>query len=588
MPLTAVRVFASQRGPLREALAFRTWETHPSGWYRLAGSPGVYSILFSSPAHFARPVVLTHVPFARDAEAVVDVEGRFDHAVMDERSWDPEPAQGYLQPFVARGASVTHVGFRLATDGVDGGGPGHRTVLVSVHEIGPGEPSTWPRRGPVGVVVRVDCGGPKGYHHSVGWCSGEVPTRPGARYAVWLRPEDGGTFQTFWRPAADGEGAWRVGDDGARRAGHDVWMTVDGDGDGLVIPYAKRVHHKFPSLTRHARRWSQTWVARGRGLAGAVLYAATSGTQPPLSRQRVAVRIRRGGPAGPQVGPEKIAVGNGNWTGDASWGTFGLAWAPGEVPLRPGELYALEFESIETVETLDGYVNIKGVPSDLRPGFNPYRKHERDDEPRGTAYLDGRTDAGFDLDLQIVEYESPSPDALPLSGESLLVNGAMDRWATSGDDAPRLEGWTPFSRSASARHERATESRETPNPVARVAAAKGAPIDAGWTQRVVDLARSEAYVLSGRLRASWPVDSEHRARVGVDPTGQVSDPEADTVRWLTLPAIHGVFVDFELPPARPEASSLSVWLRGERTKDAGFPFRVDFDRLELRRVRTAP
>ena len=123
-----------------------------------------------------------------------------------------------------------------------------------------------------------------------------------------------------------------------------------------------------------AKRWAQTYVAQGRGLAGAVLYAAVSGAQPPLARQRTTVRVRHGGPDGPRVGIEKIAIGNGNYTGDASWGVFAVAFAPGEVPLTPGDTYAIEFESIENQETLGGFVNIKKQVSDGRAAFNPYRK----------------------------------------------------------------------------------------------------------------------------------------------------------------------------------------------------------------------
>jgi len=58
------------------------------------------------------------------------------------------------------------------------------------------------------------------------------------------------------------------------------------------------------------------------------------------------------------MGTPKIAIGNGNYTGDASWGVFGAVFAPGEVPLEPGATYAVEFESIENYQTLHGFVNL--------------------------------------------------------------------------------------------------------------------------------------------------------------------------------------------------------------------------------------
>ena len=116
----------------------------------------------------------------------------------------------------------------------------------------------------------------------------------------------------------------------------------------------------------------------------------------------LAVRIRRGGPAGAIVG-EKTAIGNGNYTGDASWGVFGAAFAPDEVRLEPAT-YAIEFETRETPETLRGYVNLKGQVSDERPGFNPYRKVAPDTYEHGTAYRGGADAVDFDLDLQVIEY----------------------------------------------------------------------------------------------------------------------------------------------------------------------------------------
>jgi hypothetical protein len=183
-------------------------------------------------------------------------------------------------------------------------------------------------------------------------------------------------------------------------------MSVATDDDELVIPYNKRVHREYGQFAGFGRKWSQTYVAQGSSLAGVVVYAAVGGTQPPLSRQRVAIRVRRGGPAGPVVGVEKVAIGNGNYTGDASWGTFGTVLAPGEVPLVPGSTYAVEIETLETPETLRGFVNIKGQVSDERPGLNPYRKFPPDAYERGTAYRDGREPVDFDLDVQIIEFRA--------------------------------------------------------------------------------------------------------------------------------------------------------------------------------------
>ena len=205
---------------------------------------------------------------------------------------------------------------------------------------------------------------------------------------------------------------YRIGKEGkAGWQGRKICMAVGSDCDGLLIPYNKRVHKKFVEFGGFDKSWSQTYVAQGRSLASVILFAATSGVQPSIMKQRVRVSVRQGGPGGEIVGTEKIAIGNGNYTGDASWGVFGVSFAPGEVPIEPGKTYAVEFESIENYDTLHGFVNIKGMVSDDKPGFNPYRKVPPDDYKRGTAYRKCTDKQPFDLDMQIVEYRSDAKNS---------------------------------------------------------------------------------------------------------------------------------------------------------------------------------
>lgn len=592
---STILCFASLAGGDCESLSFRTWETAPAGWFRLSGPAGRYTILFSNPVHFMRPILRTNV-FTRAGERIdLRLSPRLDYACFAEDSWDVEPASEYFQTFTARGHAVTHVGFKLATDGVDGVGPGSQTVLLSVHRRGEGSPESWPQVGPTRPVVEVDCGGPKGYHYSAGWLSGEVPIVPGEIYAVRLRPErPGAGLQTFWGAAGEDLGdCYRVGRGATGFQGKRMWMAVGTDGDGLLLPYTKTVHHPFHSLTTLARRWSQTWVAQGRGLAGAILYAAVSGRQPPLARQRVVVRVRRGGPEGAVVGTQKIAVGNGNYTGDASWGTFGVAFAPGEVALEPGESYALEFESIESLATLEGFVNIKGEVSDGRPGFNPYRKHPRDAYPGGTAFLDGKERMDFDLDMQVIEYGRNAPEwGEATTGGNLVSNGGMDEAtrAEGGGNPGLPASWLSFTRVFGTLVVRHADAYRDGDPVLRVGdgdrKGKGKAVDGGAVQRVDGLRRDATYRLEGRLRASWPVDIERGCHVGYDPTGQVGDPEAATIVWTVLPALHGIYVPFRHGPVRPARDAVSIWLRARTDSACPFPFHADFDDIALRRVPT--
>lgn len=591
---TAIYCFASLRGSTAEARSFRTWETHPVGWYRISGSAGNYTVVFSNPADSMRPVVLTNIYMRPGERLDRDVHPRLEYAMFHDRTWDEKPASDYYQPFIAKGKGITHVGFKLATDGVDGWGPEGQNLLLSVHRAGDGTPDTWEQVGPAVPVLGVDCGGAKSYSYSAGWNSGEVPTRPGETYAVRLRAErDGGTFQAFWKPAAAGQkGCYRVGPVGQNGySGHDIWLVVGGDSDGLLIPYQKRVHRKFKEFAGFRSRWSQTYVARGRGLASVILFAATSGVQPPLSRQRVRVRIRQGGPAGPVVGIEKIGVGNGNYTGDASWGTLGVAFAPGEVPLTPGETYAIEFESIESYQTLHGFVNIKGQVSDDKPGFNPYRKNAPDTYPHGTAYRDGREAMDFDLDLQVIEYESARERwADAVESTDLLVNGDMESGDLAVGEASRgrPDAWKAFTVIPGAEHQYLLREEGRKDRLLRIFAEGKTTktFDAGFVQRVDGLSSAETYRLRGRVRCSWPVDIDRRCDVGYDPTGQVDDPGAATIVWTPLPSIHGVFVSHRSEPIRPREDAVSVWLRARSRAATDWDFKADFDDFGLFEVQT--
>jgi hypothetical protein len=603
MALSAIYCFASLDGPGHESFGFRTFETDPPGWFRISGPPGNYSLLFTQPAHFIRPVVANNL-FLRDGEKLLGLRfsPRLDFYSFHEKSWDPRPAQAYFQTFVAKGTSVTGVGFKLATDGIDGFGPGKQNLLVSIHESGMNTPDQWKQIGPTCLVPDVDCGGAKNYIWSAGWNSGEVPLKPGSTYAVQLRAEKpGNTFQAFWRPYEGAEDCYRVGTNGSGFQHHQLWLAVSADSDGLVIPYNKRVQKQFGTFAGFAGKWSQTYVARGRGLAGAVLYAAVGGAQPPLSRQRVIVRARKGDPAGPVSGLEKVAVGNGNYTGDASWGVIGVAFAPGEVPLEPGATYALEFESIENYETLHGFVNIKKQVSDGRAGFNPYRKYPSDAYENGRSYKEGTEAQSFNLDMQVIEYLGGVSQPVPAA--NLVVNGDMQSGAVDEDPLPEaaplrgeaaasgeLSHWKAFKLEPSTILAHVADQPGTTNLFARIAGGgkSGKRLDGGFSQKIDQLDRFQTYRLSARTRISHVQDWDHQSWIGWDHTGQDQDPKASTVHWAPLGTFHGVWTSFTSEPLRPEKDSISIWLRA-RTGSAGeFPFKADFNDVQLRLIPMRP
>ncbi len=603
VPYTGIYAFASPAGAQNETLSFRTWETVPAGWFRLEGAEGRYAVAFTNPASFMRPIVMTNV-FARDGETInLAPSPRADYAMFHEKGYDTKPAIAYYQTFTATGAGVTHIGFRLAHDGVDGAGPGKQNLLLTVHRKGDGDakrPDTWTQVGPAASVLDVDSGGPKNYIWSASFSSGEVATKPGEVCAVCVRAEkEGGSFQAFWREtpenAAGESGCYRIGKEGQGFTGKQLWMNIAGDGDGLLIPYAKRVHRPFGEFAGFSMKWTQTYKAQGHGLASVVLYAAVGGAQPELRRQRISVTVREDGPGGKLVGNAKIAVGNGNYTGDASWGVFGCVLAPGEVNLTPGKTYAIDFESIENHDSLHGYVNIKGVVSDGRPGFNPYRK-QPGDAAGGKAYRHGSEATDFGLDMQVIEYENTCPSAPDWTrathAEQLMTNGSMETGRFDADAViDRVEAWSNFivGDAKATLHRYITFPNGGRTTFGRITGDHEAKlIDGGFTQRIENLDKRETYLLSLKVRCNWPLDTAHACMVGYDPTGQTKDPEAKSIVWTKLPGVHGLWLRHESEPVRPVADAISVWLRGRTTRahDKNAPFRADFDDVTLRRVRT--
>jgi hypothetical protein len=563
--------FATPLGSRGQSAGTRTWETEPPGWYYLSGIAGPYTMAFAGPGMFMRPVVATNLFFADGDKVVRHLVPTADYAMLSPAAWDPKRASQYYQTFVARSTSITHVGFKLAHDGIDGPGPGVQNLIASIHRGGPGTPDRWERIGPEIPVLNVNAGGALDIAYAAAWNSGEVPTEPGKIYAVRLRPEqpDKG-FQCFWRENAYGKGdCYRVGPEGKGFAGRDQWLYVAGDSDGLLIPYNKRVQREFHALTKFGRKWSQTYVAQGRGLAAVVLYAAIASQQGSLEQQRVVIRLRRGGPDGPVTGIEKIAVGQPTATGQS--GVFGVAVAPGEIPLEPGVTYAVEFESF-------------GKDA----GFNPVKKQPRDAYEAGCAWFNAVERTEYDLDMVVVEYQHSDPRwAEALEPRDFVVNGDMQRGEMHPDDpgSGGPDGWKRFVIDAGTAF---WYTQENGNRRVQVVggSVSSRTVDGGYVQSVAGLNRSETYRLIADVCSSWPANMEHQAFVGLDATGQDGDPRASSIQWTVLPWAHGVNERYVSQPVRPRTDKISVWLRARTTMTGRQPFVVSFDDVHLQQVRT--
>jgi len=309
-------------------------------------------------------------------------------------------------------------------------------------------------------------------------------------------------------------------------------------------------------------------MAQGASLAGVMLYAAVATRQPPLREQRVWVRARRGGPHGPIVGVEKIAVGQG--TAGAEAGLIGAAFAPGEVSLEPGKQYTIEFEAFGE-----------------HAGFNPYRKQPLDPYDKGQAFFNGTDPVNYDLDMLVFEYDQRVGDwATAVTGNDLIANGNMETGTFDADDPETggPDGWTRFASDPGTAwwYEQDEEGFRHATVLGGSISAK--TIDGGYVQRVGGLSRRETYRLRAQVRSSWGVDEAHHAFIGYDPTGQGSNPDAATIQWHMWPHVHGIFESFVSPPIRPHENAISVWLRARTTFTKQKPFKVDFDNVRLHRV----
>ena len=574
-PITATFVFGSRPGAANQTLAARTFETAPSGWYYMTGNAGVYSLLMIPPMNLggspvARPAWVSSLNLP-DLTVLGNQNFRplHDMQMLDTSSWDATGAVEYYQVFQAVGPSLTSVSFRLAHDGIDGGGPGSRTMLMTVHHDpgSGGSPDGWTQVGPSRLVYNVNAGGSFSPVWSAGWITDELPLVPGDWYAVRIR-NDGpdSSFIPFWGNDGDADTeCYKVGG-GTAWTGKDIWMLVGTDDGDLLIPYQKCIQRGPTDLTQWATAWEQTWVAKGRGLAGGMLYIALPyGGEEKVKWHRAIVRVREGGPSGPLVGLTKLARGV-DWA-TAEVGPIGFSCRPGEIPLTPGQTYSIEFESING-------------------GFNPFRKDVADTYPDGAAHLGGRART-YDLEMILVEYTDPAeqvvlPETPPTGmGPNLALNGDMEGGTPSQSDG-HPDDWQIFEVDPGSVFWYGDDFGRDGSRGARIigGSISGNTVDGGFVQQVNGLTVGDDYRLSAWVQTTWAVGEKHVTRIGWDPTGQTTEPDAATIEWVKAPDVHDMFqqVILDVTTTRDRGS---IWLRGATTQTTDRPYTADFDDVIL-------
>ncbi len=537
--------------------------------------PGRYALLLHQPEWFVRAKVVPDVTLEPGRTLDLNVIPAMDYCVVSgtklarfqkagvEDPWDW--ARVFDQIFVARGTSITHAHFKLA-------GTHSKTARISIHEIDSRvEPEQWKQVGP----ERID---PLGVLNDnwVAWRSGEVPTVPGKTYALRIEGRrDGdagkagmgilvhrdvvGPGYTQGTALADG-----------KRMPYDLYASISSDSDGTVIPYM-RVHDIKPGKLLGWGTYAQTWKAQGRALAAVDFLVAWTKEMNGVSAE---VHIREHGPRGKYIGIPKRA--HTAWWGPGH-GWLGAAWLPGEVQLTPGKTYCVEF-----VPTPD----CKGYSGS---GVN----HPANRYADGMAFKDGKPLEDQDLELTVVEYKDAgdSPKTItPYSPgrRNLLTNGSFEGGTRNQSEAKAPPGWQKWKRAPTA-YWYGPYGRNN-SSAGRVigGSINGTTIDGGFVQRVGGLDARARYTLSGWASTSVPTDARCLAAIGIDPTGQIDDPTAETIVWGLLGRDSGVYEQVVFDAIRPRGDALSVWTRGRNSKADVGVFAVDFDDLSLERSANHP
>jgi len=344
--------------------------TH-DGYYSITAPAGSYSILVNQPLFFARPKVVPDVQVENNLTRTLHIELAIDYSTYFTDTWALPWDSVWYQTFTATGTSITGVNWKLA-------GTSANQIRASVHrDNGNPNPATWPQVS--AAAAKTVSAGALG-DTWVRWRSGEVPTTPGDRYAIQLTGTSGGDrkFSPFNR---NKDGNSYSGGQAYNSAGaaqnYDLNIVVFSDSDGTAVLYCKTTMGLGDLRDGYFdTRWGQTFQATaGTSLAAVDVWAAGADTWD----LDFTWRIRKGGPAGPQVGPVKTTKAAYQAFGA---GLHGVSYNPGEVPLEENETYYVEFTN--------------------PVGFNPYVFDSSADAYAGGAgYQNGALKSGGSVDVSM-------------------------------------------------------------------------------------------------------------------------------------------------------------------------------------------
>ena len=367
--------------------------TQPDGRYTCSGLADGTWTAYCSPAGYLRARVRPGIVVAGGA-ANGDITFDADYQVQDINGSGDYDSFG--QTFMPLGSDIVEVGVYNDWDA-------DRVYSIAIYD----EPGGT-QIGPSGVTPTIGKGGKA----SAVWVNGEVPVVPGHIYYVEATRQGSGDVG----PVVAGGNPYPYGSsyfNGSPNTWVDIQFFICSDNDGTVITYDYPDSNSGWTLGTWCGEVGQTFTATGTSLAGFDTYPTIGWNQ----NMSADVSVHAGGPWGAQIGPTKSC----GFTAD--WG-HGWAFAPGEVPLTPGQTY---------------YIKMVRTPPDS--GLN-YQYVAYDIYPGGIMYRDGVANSGYDLVGRVMEYNDLPEFTID---DIQFTNPADDHvevtWHTSVGSTSQAEYW---------------------------------------------------------------------------------------------------------------------------------------------------
>jgi len=368
---------------------------NPCGWFSISGKarPGgfpagdyaLFTLCYDGIPAFSLKTDL-RVPAGAETLDKVELETPAHYSVMYDskgyEAWGKSPwvrGSDFYQTFVATTRHVTRIATRLADKSGD-----HYFLNLNYAVCVPndGPPSTWKRISPVRSRYLSGTTDPIIHIFHVCYRSKEVQLVPGRTYAIRLWRDPSSQSEEFSLVARTDKGDGYagghlfVGDQ--PRKDLDAYAYVSGGSAGTVVNHAPVGDLDLKELVGGGKRHGQTFKASGTSLAGVDAIYATGDARPPSLPVVFQAYDKPGGKA---LGKAKTCYG----VPLAFQGRAAVVWAKGEVPLKPGRMYYIEWTS---------------------PGANTWKLNE--DLP-GEAYVDGVAKPDADLAMSIAEYAAEGP-----------------------------------------------------------------------------------------------------------------------------------------------------------------------------------